>query len=70
MLDARTLSVRRLLANLLHRARISAPSSLLFFALHMKGMRNEILRRRVKARQLKEVDRASRDPAMTSSGAV
>ena len=44
--------------------------SLLFFALHMKGMRNEILRRRVKARQLKEVDRASRDPAMTSSGAV
>jgi heme exporter protein C len=35
--------------------------SLLFFALHMKGMRNEILRRRVKARQLKEVDRVSRD---------
>ena len=34
--------------------------SLLFFALHMKGMRNEIIRRRVKARQLKEVDRASR----------
>jgi heme exporter protein C len=34
--------------------------SLLFFALHMKGMRNEIIRRRVKARQLKEVDRAAR----------
>ena len=34
--------------------------TLLFLALHMKGMRNEILRRRVKARQLKEVDRASR----------
>ncbi len=34
--------------------------SLLFFALHMKGMRNEIIRRRVKARQLKEVDRATR----------
>ena len=33
--------------------------SLLFFALHMKGMRNEIIRRRVKARQLKEVDRAA-----------
>lgn len=34
--------------------------SLLFFALHLKGMRNEIIRRRVKARQLKEVDRAAR----------
>jgi heme exporter protein C len=34
--------------------------SLLFFALHMKGMRNEILRRRVKSRQMIEVDRAAR----------
>lgn len=34
--------------------------SLLFFALHMKGMRNEILRRRLKARQQLEVDRAAR----------
>ena len=32
--------------------------SLLFFALHMKGMRNEILRRRVKALRIAEVDRA------------
>jgi len=37
--------------------------SLLFFALHLKGMRNEVLRRRVKARQLKEVDRAARQGA-------
>ena len=34
--------------------------SVLFFALHMKGMRNEILRRRVKARQLIEVETAAR----------
>ena len=34
--------------------------SLLFFALHMKGMRNEILRRRVKARQMIEVETAAR----------
>ena len=40
--------------------------SLLFFALHMKAMRNEILRRRVKARQILEVDRAaSRQGATT-----
>ncbi|MBU1211851.1 MAG: heme ABC transporter permease [Alphaproteobacteria bacterium] len=32
--------------------------TLLFFALHMKGMRNEILRRRVKALRIAEVDRA------------
>ncbi|MDX2308031.1 MAG: heme ABC transporter permease [Hyphomicrobium sp.] len=32
--------------------------SLLFFALHMKGMRNEILRRRVKALTLARVERA------------
>jgi heme exporter protein C len=34
--------------------------SLLFFAMHMKGMRNEILRRRVKSRQMMEVERAQR----------
>jgi heme exporter protein C len=34
--------------------------SLLFFAMHLKGMRNEILRRRVKARQLIEVERSAR----------
>jgi heme exporter protein C len=32
--------------------------TLLFFALHMKGMRNEILRRRVKALTMAEVERA------------
>jgi heme exporter protein C len=32
--------------------------SLLFVALHLKAMRNEILRRRVKALQLAEVERA------------
>jgi heme exporter protein C len=32
--------------------------SLLFFALHMKGMRNEILRRRLRALTMAEVDRA------------
>jgi heme exporter protein C len=31
--------------------------SLLFFALHMKGMRNEILWRRLKSLTLAEVDR-------------
>jgi len=32
--------------------------SLLFFALHVKGMRNEILRRRLRALTMAEVDRA------------
>ncbi len=32
--------------------------SLLFFAMHLKGMRNEVLRRRVKALRLAEVERA------------
>jgi heme exporter protein C len=32
--------------------------SLLFFALHMKGMRNEILRRRLRSLTMAEVDRA------------
>jgi len=31
----------------------------LFVAMHLKAMRNEILRRRVKALQLAEVDRAA-----------
>jgi heme exporter protein C len=34
--------------------------SLLFFALHMKAMRNEILRRRVKTLTLSEVERSER----------
>lgn len=34
--------------------------TLLFFALHMKSMRNEILRRRLKSRRQIEVERASR----------
>ena len=34
--------------------------SLLFFALHMKGMRNEVLRRRVKALRMAEVEQAAR----------
>jgi heme exporter protein C len=34
--------------------------SLLFFALHMKAMRNEILRRRLKARQILDAERAAR----------
>jgi len=33
--------------------------TVLFFALHMKAMRNEILRRRVKALQMSEVERAA-----------
>jgi heme exporter protein C len=32
--------------------------TLMFVAMHLKAMRNEILRRRVKALQLAEVDRA------------
>ncbi|MBX9926701.1 MAG: heme ABC transporter permease [Hyphomicrobiaceae bacterium] len=40
--------------------------SLLFFALHMKGMRNEILRRRLKARRQLEVDRAARGESRAS----
>jgi heme exporter protein C len=32
--------------------------SLLFFALHAKGMRNEILRRRLRSLTMAEVDRA------------
>jgi len=32
--------------------------TLLFIALHLKAMRNEVLRRRVKALQMAEVERA------------
>lgn len=37
---------------------MAAGFTLLFFALHMKAMRNEILRRRVKALRIAEVERA------------
>lgn len=37
--------------------------TLLFIALHLKGMRNEVLRRRVKALTLAEVERAGRPAA-------
>ena len=40
----------------------AAGFTLLFFALHMKAMRNEILRRRVKALTMAEVDRAQNAP--------
>ena len=43
--------------------------SLLFFALHMKGMRNEVLRRRVKALRMAEVEQAARDREATASPA-
>ena len=39
----------------------------LFFALHMKGMRNEILRRRVKALRIAEVDRARAKEAVAAA---
>jgi heme exporter protein C len=41
--------------------------SLLFFALHMKAMRNEILRRRVKALTLSEVERSERLSASSAA---
>ncbi len=37
--------------------------SLLFVAMHLKAMRNEVLRRRVKALTMAEVERAARGPA-------
>ena len=40
--------------------------SLLFFALHMKAMRNEVLRRRVKALRLAEVEQAARSAQKAS----
>lgn len=45
--------------------------TLLFFALHMKAMRNEVMRRRVKALQMAEVERAARgesDAGMAPQG--
>ncbi len=44
--------------------------SLLFFALHMKAMRNEVLRRRVKALRMAEVEHAAkgRDAAAATAG--
>ena len=39
---------------------MAAGFTVLFFALHMQGMRNEILRRRVRSLRLAEVERASR----------
>jgi heme exporter protein C len=40
----------------------------LFFALHLKGMRNEILRRRVRALRIAEVARASREETRQGGG--
>lgn len=39
---------------------MAAGFTLLFFALHLKGMRNEILRRRVRSLTMAEVERAAR----------
>jgi heme exporter protein C len=41
---------------------MAAALTMLFFAMHMQAMRNEILRRRVKALMLTEVDRAASRP--------
>jgi heme exporter protein C len=41
--------------------------SLLFFALHMKGMRNEVLRRRLKSLTMAEVDRARTIPSASAA---
>ncbi|MCH9808176.1 MAG: heme ABC transporter permease CcmC [Alphaproteobacteria bacterium] len=41
--------------------------TVLFFALHMKGMRNEILRRRVKALRMAQVDRARAEEQMAAA---
>ena len=41
---------------------MAAAFTVLFFAMHMSAMRNEILRRRVKALMLAEIDRAGREP--------
>jgi heme exporter protein C len=43
--------------------------SLLFFALHTKGMRNEVLRRRVKALRMAEVEQAALGREATASPA-
>jgi heme exporter protein C len=47
---------------------MAAGFALLFLALHMKAMRNEILRRRVKALTMIEVDRLSRIAAEPARG--
>ena len=44
------------------------PVAVLFVALHLKAMRNEILRRRVKTLQQTEVERASRPPVASAAG--
>ncbi len=44
--------------------------TLLFLALHMKGMRNEVLRRRVKALRMAEVEQASRGREAAAAGSV
>jgi len=41
--------------------------SLLFFALHMKGMRNEVLRRRLESLTMAEVDRARTIPSASAA---
>lgn len=41
--------------------------SMLFIALHLKGMRNEVLRRRVKALTMAEVERAARGGQATAA---
>lgn len=43
--------------------------TLLFLALHMKGMRNEVLRRRVKALRMAEVEQAARGREATAGSA-
>lgn len=47
---------------------MAAAFTLLFFAMHMKAMRNEILRRRVKSLMLTEVARISPDAPRRSTG--
>lgn len=48
----------------------AAGFTLLFFALHMKGMRNEILRRRVKALRMAAVERSQSARAMVGGEQV
>lgn len=48
----------------------AAGFTLLFAAMHIKGMRNEVLRRRLRSLQMAEVDRARTMPAVASGGAA
>jgi heme exporter protein C len=48
---------------------MAAGFTLLFLAMHMLAMRNEILRRRVKALRLAEVERAGREGVIVPGGA-